>query len=452
VSCIDKVFEGVDDPVTLPETEILPRRVLVVAYYFPPMGMSGVQRTLKFVKYLPQFGWLPTVLTVEPRGYLARDESLLEELEGKEARIVRTPAAGPGRVYSKKEIVELPSERTRKMLSRISDTVFIPDNKIGWKRRAVQTALALHAETPFDLVFATAPPFTDFLIAAEIKKRINRPLVFDYRDPWADNPLNWYPTPLNKVAHVALERRALRASSHVITTNRRVKELILQRYKFLTYHDIDIIPQGFDPEDFRIEENAVPPAQKRGGRSKLSKMRVTYAGVFWEDRVPDYFLQALHDLFEQKPKLRGRIEATFIGTFREENKRLVTKLGLQDTVNDLGYLPHSKCVRELMSSDLLWMIVGDDVGSPGKVYEYIGARKPILGCAPKGFIRNAILEAGGTVVPPKDVGAIREALERYFEQFERNQLAGPPEDVVKKYDRIALTGSLVKLFESLLAV
>lgn len=446
-----QIAEGATDSVTLPDTEILPRRVLVVAYYFPPMGMSGVQRTLKFVKYLPQFGWLPTVLTVEPRGYIARDESLLKELEGRNVQIVRTPAAGPGRVFSKREVVGLPPERTRKLLSKLSDTFFIPDNKIGWKKRAVEAAYALHARTPFDLVFVTSPPFTDFLIGAEIKKRINRPLVFDYRDPWADYPFKWYPTALHKTIHVMLERRALRASSHVITTNRRVKELILQRYKFLTYHDIDIIPQGFDPEDF-LQEGSAETTVQRAGRAKRRKMRVTYAGVFWEDRVPDFFLQALHDLFEQKPKLRGRIEAAFLGTFREENKRLVTKLGLQDTVTDLGYRPHRECVRELLASDLLWMIVGDDVGSPGKVYEYIGARKPILGCAPEGFIKTAILEAGGTVVAPDDVDGIRHALERYFEQFERNELQRPPEDVVKKYDRKALTGTLVKLFESLVAV
>lgn len=168
---------------TLPGTEIAPRRVLVVAYYFPPMGLSGVQRTLKFVKYLPQFGWLPTVLTVEPRGYFARDESLLQDLDGRDIRVVRTPAAGPGRFFAKKEVVSLPPERTRKFLSRISDAVFFPDNKIGWKKRAVAVALALHSETPFDLVFTTAPPFTDFLIGSAIKKHIDRPLVFDYRAP-----------------------------------------------------------------------------------------------------------------------------------------------------------------------------------------------------------------------------------------------------------------------------
>jgi glycosyltransferase involved in cell wall biosynthesis len=422
--------------------DVPPRKVLVVAYYFPPMGLSGVQRTLKFVKYLPQFGWHPTVLTVDAVGYFAQDDSLLQELAGKPITVLRTAAAGPGKVFARKEIVKLPSERARKLLSRVSDTFFIPDNKIGWKKKAVALALKSHAEAPFDLIFSTAPPFTDFLIGAELKARINKPLVFDYRDPWLDYPFKFYPTPLHRYRHYVLERNALRASSHVITTNRQVKESLIGRYPFLSYHDVDIIPQGFDPEDFRPDH-----------QSQVSKtpgvMRMTYAGIFWEDRVPDYFLQALHDVFQEKPKLRGRIEAWFVGNFREENKKLMNKLHLQESVRVLGYLPHQECVGHLLASDVLWVIVGDRVGSPGKTYEYIGAQKPILGCAPDGFLKSTILEAGGTVVAPTDVAGIKRAIEEYYAKFERNQLTGPSPEVVEKHNRVTLTGSLVKVFESL---
>ncbi len=417
-----------------------PLRVLVIAYYFPPMGLSGVQRTLKFVKYLPQFGWQPTVLTVDAVGYYAQDDTLLAELDSRDVKVVRTPAAGPGRFLAKKETVKLPGERTRKWLSRISDTFFIPDNKIGWKKAALEKAVALHRETPFDLIFCTAPPFTSFLIGMELKERINKPLVFDYRDPWIDNPFKFYPTPLHKWRHKILERRALKASSHVVTTNRRVKELLINHYQFLTYHDIDIITQGFDPEDF--PEGRVPsPAN--------SKMRITYAGIFWEDRVPDYFLRALHDLLQEHPDLRTRIEALFVGNFRDENLKLVEQLGLQDVVNIVSYVPHAECIRYLLSSDVLWMVAGDDLGSPGKVYEYIGAGKPILGCVPDGFMRSTILEAGGTVVDPDDVAGIKAAILGYVQQFERKELKGPSPDVVEKYNRVSLTGSLAKVFNEL---
>ena len=429
--------------------DIRPRNVLVIAYYFPPMGLSGVQRTMKFVKYLPLYRWRPTVLTVEPRGYLAKDETLVAELASPEIRIVRTHAAGPGRLFSHRETVGIPPEWIRKLLSRLSDTVFFPDNKIGWKWQAVRKALELHREAPFDLVYATAPPFTDFLIGRSIKAKLNKPLVLDYRDPWVENPFKFYPTPLHKWRNVALERKALRASSHIVTTNRRVKELLIQRQKFLTYHDIDIISHGFDPEDFSKVSASVPD-RVRKTRPRSSKMRVTYSGIFWEDRVPDYFLEALHDLFQEKPKLRGRIEAVFVGNFREENQKLVSRFHLEDSVRIMGYLPHHECIAELLAADVLWLIAGDDLGSPGKMYEYIGARKPILGCVPEGYLRATILEAGGRVVAPNDVQGIKKALEEYFLLFERNQLKGPRSDIIDKYDRVALTGSLVKVFESLL--
>ncbi|MBM2839698.1 MAG: glycosyl transferase group 1 [Bacteroidetes bacterium] len=420
--------------------EIAPRKVLVIAYYFPPMGLSGVQRTLKFVKYLPKFGWHPTVLTVTPGGYFAQDESLLREVQSPKIRIERTEAAGPGKFFAKKEVVKLPSERSRKFLSYVSDTFFIPDNKIGWRKKAVAKAMELHKQTPFDLVFATAPPFTDFLIGTDLKSKINKPLVFDYRDPWHDYPFKFFPTPLHKWRHYVLERRALRASSHVVTTNRRVKESLIARFPFLTHHDVDIIPQGFDPEDYKLN----------GATSRTSKkMCITYAGIFWEDRVPDYFLRALHELFKEKPVLQGRIEACFVGNFRDENLRIVEELGLRDVVNVLGYLPHAECVKQLVASDVLWMIVGDDFGSPGKTYEYIGARKPILGCVPDGFLKSTILEAGGKAVAPDDVEGIKRAIGEYYDLFEKKALKGPSADVVEKYNRVALTGNLAKIFESL---
>jgi glycosyltransferase involved in cell wall biosynthesis len=139
----------------------------------------------------------------------------------------------------------------------------------------------------------------------------------------------------------------------------------------------------------------------------------------------------------------------FVGHFREENRRLVARLGLHDAVLERGYLPHSDCIRELTAADVLWMVVGDDVGSPGKTYEYIGARKPILACAPEGFLKTTVLAAGGMVVSPKDVPAIKKAILELYARWERHMLTGPPEDVVKGYSRVFLTGELVKLFELL---
>jgi glycosyltransferase involved in cell wall biosynthesis len=409
------------------------------------MGLSGVQRTSKFVKFLPQYGWEPTVLTVDGVGYFATDESLLKEIESRNIRIVRTPPAGPGRFLVKREAVRLPSERKRKWLSRLSDTFFIPDNKIGWKKTAVKTALDLHRETPFDLVFSTAPPFTDFLIGAEVKAVMRKPLVLDYRDPWLDYPFRFTPTPLHRRRHRILERRALKASSHVITTNRRVKEALIGHHPFLTYNDIDIISQGYDPDDF----SAATPGGSAIAPKTPGTMRITYTGIFWEDRTPTSFLEALSALMAEQPQLRGRIEALFVGNFREENLHTVERLGLQDTVRLVDYVPHRECVRYLQESDLLWMIVGDEMGSPGKAYDYIGAGKPILGLVPDGFLKATIEEAGGAAVPPGDVQAIKNALAVFYRRFEEGRLEGPSAEVRQRYDRVHLTESLVRVFNSL---
>ena len=415
------------------------RNVLVIAYYFPPMGLSGVQRTLKFVKYLPQFGWQPTVLTVSPTGYFAQDYTLLEEINPLHIHVERVGSLDPNRLFRRKGVVKMPSERWRKILTFLSDMFFVPDNKIGWKRKAVTAAAKLFETTKFDLIFATAPPFTDFLIGAELSKKFNVPLVIDYRDAWHEYPLKYYPTPLHKWRNYVLEKRALRAASRIIATNRRVKEGILKRFKFLTYQDVTILPQGYDPHDF--SGGGHPAVQK------TKKMRITHAGVFYGDRTPKYFLEALKNIFEEQPEMRSRIEACFVGNFHDEHKKLIGMMGLEGSVTLTGYLDHSHCVQYMMGSDILWLMLRNDTQSPGKLYEYLGARKPILACVGEGFIRQTIEEAGaGFAVAPDDVDGIAVAIMSYYEQFEKGELPRPKEEIVEKYDRIHLTDQLSKIF------
>ncbi|MBI1804574.1 MAG: glycosyltransferase [Ignavibacteriae bacterium] len=415
------------------------RNVLVIAYYFPPMGLSGVQRTLKFVKYLPQFGWQPTVLTVTPTGYYAQDYTLLEEIHPLHIDVERVGSLDPNWLFRKKGVVKMPSERMRKILTFFSDSLFIPDNKIGWKRQAVKAAEKLFEKKKFDIIFATAPPFTDFLIGAELAEKFRKPLVIDYRDVWHEYPYKYYPTPLHRWMNARLEKKVLHRASRIITTNRRVKELILIRYKFLEYNDVIIIPQGFDPGDFRSNAAAI---------QKSNKMRLTHAGVFYGDRSPIYFLQALKQVFSDAPYLKDRIEACFVGNFHESDMKLVRLMGLEGNVTVTGYLDHAHCVQYLQSSDVLWFMVNNDRQSPGKLYEYLGARKPVLACVPsRGFVRQTLQEARGTIiVEPTDAKGIASAILQFYEQYAQKKLPQPKADVIEKYNRIELTRELSKIF------
>ena len=427
------------------------RNILVIAYYFPPMGLSGVQRTLKFVKFLPKFGWKPTVLTVTPTGYFAHDPSLLEELDPAQVEIVRAGSLDPNRLFKNKGNVAMPSERMRKVLTYTSDMFFIPDNKIGWRKKALQAASKLYESTKFDVIFATAPPFTDFLIGMELRRRFRTPLVLDYRDPWHAYPFKYFPTPMHRWKHSSLERQVLQASAKVITTNRRVKELILKKYEFLGYEDVVIIPQGYDPDDFphidssatRSNARTISPATDDGDGQKF---RITHTGAFHGDRTPKYFLQALKKVLTEHPELADKIEARFVGTFQKEYLKLIKTLGLEACIVPTGYLSHRESVQELMRSDVLWLMVPNDSQSPGKVYEYIGAQKPILACVPEGFIKQAVTETGAAkVVGPTDVNAIADAIYEFYDLYRQNRLPHVREEIAYKYNRVNLTNELSKV-------
>ncbi len=421
-------------------------RVLVIAYYFPPLGLSGVQRTLKFVKYLPQFGWEPVVLTVEDRGYFAKDDSLLAELEGMDIGVLRTPSLDPLHLFRNKGVVRMPSGKSLGMLGKLSQAVFIPDNKIGWKKHAVQAALEMIAARPVDAIFATAPPYTDFLIGCEIKKRTGLPLVVDYRDAWLENPLHFYPTPLHRALHRRMEQRVLRMADRIVSINRPIKERILQGYPFLAHGDVAILSQGFDQQDFQ---------HRRRTRPSSAPLRFLYSGTFYYNRTPEPFLRALRQILDAQPGIGREIEAHFVGSAREEDQKLVSDLGLEEMVTMHGYLPHRDAVQHLVDADVLWMTIGhgrgEDMMSTGKLYEYLGARKPILACIPDGAARQVLQKSGAAFFArPDDSNSIAEQVLALYALYKNDRLPAPTYAYVEQFERRALTGQLAALLATLL--
>lgn len=420
------------------------RRVLIIAYYFPPMGLSGVQRTLKFAKYLPTYGWKPTVLTVGPTGYYAIDESLLREVDEAGIEVVRTGSLDMNRVFKKRGVVRMPSERVRKVLQFLGDTIFIPDTKIGWKRKAVKAGSEVLRREPFDAIMATAPPQTDFLIGLALKKKFKVPLVLDYRDAWLEYPFKYFPTPYHRHAHRKLERKAVKGCDRIVVTHRRVKEHLVRRFPFLTYNDVVIVSQGYDHEDF-----ATPVAE----RLSQTKLRITHSGTFYGGRSPATLVQAFHNVLKDNPHLRGRIEINLVGNTRREDQGLVRKLGLQNEVNFLGYLEHKASVKHLLEADVLWFVLDNDFQSPGKLYEYFAARKPIFASTVEGYTKQLLLESKAALcVPLKDVKSHEDALLEVFKRFEQKNLSKTPEEFVKKFNRVSLTGELAKVLETLMDI
>ncbi len=420
-------------------------KVLVIAYYFPPMGLSGVQRTLKFTKYMKNYNWEPTVLTSAATGYYAHDSSLLSEAKEAGIKIVRTGGSDVNTKLSKYGTVKMPPEFIRKNLSRISNTFFIPDNKKSWSKKALEVARELLKKDEYNLLFVTAPPFSSISTAIQLKKEFNLPLVVDYRDLWYGNQFAFYPTPFHKYLHKKMEYAAHRAADKIIAINRRMKEKIINRYKFLTFEDIYIISQGFDPSDF--ENLQVEPKIN-------NKMWLTYAGLFYEFITPKYFLAAFKQLTVERPDVAANIELHFLGFLRNENRKLIKKLKLQEFVKEYGYLNHKEALSKLVASDVLWMMVGKgrnaDTISTGKLFEYFGTRKPIIASLPDGAVKSAALEyKAAFITDPYNVNEIKNTILKTYQLYTAKKFPIPDEEFIEKHRRDFLTEQLTKQFQFL---
>jgi glycosyltransferase involved in cell wall biosynthesis len=416
-------------------------RVLVVAYYFPPMGLSGVQRITKFVKYLRTFNWEPTVLTVDPQGYFAFDESLMDEVQRLDVEIVRVASRDPTALFSPGKKVAFPGERRRRMFSLLSQALFIPDNKRGWIRPAVVEGMRILSKKRYDAIFSTAPPYSAHLVGLRLSAESNLPLITDFRDDWVGNPRHTYVTPWHRRKHESLERKVVRNSDAVTTINRRIQGNLVERNLGAEgFNRVFVLPQGYDPDDFNT-----PRKEARPG-----KMTFLYTGMFYDAQQPDTFLRALRVTLDRSPRMRSEVRAVFVGLFPERARDLVRELQLEEIVDIRGYLPHDETVEVLRAADVLWLTVGDVPGnetiSTGKLHEYLGTRKPILGLVPAGAARDVLQKyRASKIIEPLDVDGVSGAVETMYEMWRNGSMPEPDEEYVKTFDRLAITRQLASI-------
>jgi glycosyltransferase involved in cell wall biosynthesis len=403
------------------------------------MGLSGVQRILKFVKYFPQNNWNPTVLTSAETGYFAHDPDLLKEIDPS-VKIIRVKGNEINAKLSALGTIKIPGETTRKIINRINQFFNIPDNKVSWTKKALIEARKLLSEEQFDLIFVTAPPFSAFQLGAKLKKEFKIPLAIDYRDLWYGYQFSKYFTPYHSYKHKKLEYGVLKEADKIFVTNRRIKETQIETYKFLDSNDVVIIPHGYDPPDFE----AAPIIKK-----KNNKMILTYTGSFYEFITPKYLLKAFALLKKERKDIADNIELHFVGAQTKELRKLSVKFGLEDNVKEYGYLTHIESVAKIKSSDVLWMMVGygknSDTISSGKLFEYFGARKPILACLPEGALKSYAMQYGASYLSdPENIQNIKESLIKIYSDYQLGNLPTPKEEFIEKFRRDFLTEQLTK--------
>ncbi|MCB0719033.1 MAG: glycosyl transferase family 1 [Bacteroidetes bacterium] len=415
--------------------------VLVFAYYFPPLGLSGVQRIAKFVKYLPAYNWTPYVVTPEPAAYFARDSTLLDEVLAAGVSVTRTASLDPTRLPSRR-VISQPTERVRKALSGISQFVFIPDNKIGWLRAATNAGRGLLAERAFDAIISTAPPYTAHLAGARLSREFDLPLILDYRDDWIGNPRHSYPTPAHRYVHRRLESSVIKQAANVVAINDVIADAIERRHRHMVGR-VHVLSQGFDPGDLQRVRSVA--------RDEM-RCEFFYGGVFYDAQRPDTFLHAVSRWVAENEQHRKRIQITFAGILPEYAKALAASIGIDDLLVDLGYLSHRDLCDRLMAADILWMTIGRTKGSEqistGKLYEYMGTRKPILALVPPGTARRDLDRYSASfVVDPDDIEGTTAAIDRLFTRWSERSLPTASVEEVARFDRRELAGRLAALLD-----
>lgn len=431
------------------------KKCLVVTYYFPPSGGPGVQRVLKFAKYLPEFGWEPVILTVKDGDYPARDESLLKEIPPS-LKVYRTTILEPYNFYrmltgkepgSAVDVNNIPKPGETKSFSEsmadfVRSTFFIPDARVGWLLHAVDEAKKIIAAEKIDAIYSSSPPYTCAVIARNVHRSTGIPWIAGFRDPWTgflSTPQRWL---LPRMIDEYLERSCFEEATRVEVAWRGILLDLQKKYPEISPDKVTYLPNGFDSADF-------PAITYRPN----DKFTVTYTGSMYGVRNPRTFLEAVANLIRSKSIDPEKIRLRFIGRFGAEILEMFTEPTIARCVEVLPYLPHSESIRHLMTSEALLLVVDEYAGGeeivPGKVFEYIGARRPIIGIAREGAVTELLHTTGtGQSAANSDIQSIaRIILEYYSDYLYTKSEFSPNNAAIARYERREITKQLAALLD-----
>ncbi len=432
------------------------RRVLVVAYVFPPSGGAGVQRVSKFVKYLPEFGWDCSVLTVSNPSVPLRDESLLAEIP--EATVVRKARTfEPG--YALKNVVSAGSEsRTesrgikhaiKSVIRSAGNAVLQPDAQVLWYPQAVREGKRLLKELHHDVIFVTAPPFSSFLVGAALSRASGLPLVLDYRDEWGISNRyqeNRQKSGFSQRLQERQQRRVLSQADAVVATTRRSAESLRELVKDCKSRaSVSHIYNGFDAADVASSNVAL------GCHKNSETFRIAYVGTLWNLTSIEPVVEALLQLCEQAPEVASRVELVLAGRRTAEQDAVLDRLnGTPCRVMRENYVEHARAIEIMQSADALCLLLSDVPEAarvvPAKTFEYLALQRPILAVAPRGEVTELLADCPyAATFAPSDVDSIAEHIALAVTIPDLATTTARIWDV-NRYERRALTQELSELF------
>jgi len=418
------------------------QKILIIAYYWPPAGGPGVQRWLKFVKYLRNFQLEPIVYVPENPNYPITDNSLVAEIpEG--IKILKQPIFEPyglASLFSKKKTKRISSgiiqkHKKQSLLERIllwiRGNLFIPDARKYWVKPSVSFLLNYLEREDIKTIITTGPPHSIHLIGLQLKEEFNVQWLADFRDPWTSIGYHKKLKLGKKAArkHKLLESKVLNAADKIVVTSTTTKT----EFKAITTKPIEVITNGYDGE---VQE------------AKLDdKFTISHIGSLLTDRNPQILWKVLKEICNENERFNQQLQINLVGVVGKEVINSITKSGLLAQTKQMGYISHDKVLQLQPKSQVLLLLEIDSKETrgilPGKLFEYLNAKRPILAIGPKAWEASAIIKKtnSGVGLVSSDESALKNVLLEWFSMFEKNELCLNSTGI-EKYSRKKLTEQL----------
>jgi hypothetical protein len=428
------------------------KRVLIITYYWPPMGGSGVQRWVKFSKYLPSFGWQPVIYTPENPDFSIVDKSLVNEIP-KEAEVIRRPIREPYSVYRKllgskqkgtAEVEAISGENMtfkKKLSLYIRGNFFIPDARVWWVRPSVRFLKKYLKDHPVDMIITTGPPHSMHLIGLGLHRATKIPWIADFRDAWTK--MYFYKhlelTKRGDAKHHKLEKEVLDNASKVIS----VSPFEQRDFQAMTKNEVVLLTNGFDEsdfdKDFKRDEN----------------FNITVTGLFAEAGNPLTLWKVLSDKCVADEEFRRCLKIRLVGKTDQAILDSIEEAGLKRNLLYFGYKDHNTAVMEQRNASILLLPLRREPeyasALPGKLFEYLASRRPIMGLGPEDSAMAQIISEthSGVVCNWDEEKKMKDFVDLCWTEFSNDELNDNDSDI-SKYSRRGLTKELVKLMESLI--
>lgn len=454
------------------------RKALIIAYRFPPQGGISVHRTTKFVRYLQRFGWQPVVHTVRNPFWHLSDDSLQQEIptdvavyrtrtfeferlekrlgafKGQPTAQPNTPQEAVGTVSS---AASMATNQTKSIHGRlvslqrfIHQRILMPDPQIAWIPWAFLKSLYIARKEKVDVIYTSSPPNSSQVLGLWLKRVLRKPWVADFRDPWTDGIRRkqaYVGNPSRQQIEERWERAVATHTDHLIMNTEKNREHFLAKYPFAA-QKITTLTNGFDPEDFK----ALSPGKKFLPEGYFH-LTLTGNVETMFDATP--FFQAVAKFLEEEPEARKCFRINFVGTKRGKYDQLIQELQLEAVVQYVEYVPHLDSVQYLADSTALFLCQIPEYASavvklPGKLFEYLYMRKPILALTLPGVTTTILDGAGlGVVAHPNDIPGITHALCNLYQQWKQAQwVSAPNHRFIDGFNRLHLTERLATIFDA----